>query len=127
MADDTSTPGSGFDSASWLARDQEFVRLCKSTLSDNKAAFFDVLAGARIDTVEVAFNGYADEGQIDGAVADRIFEPFFTLHRTGTGLGLFLARELAECNGALLVYESRSGGGSIFRLIFADPQRWQEN
>ena len=70
MADDTSTPGSGFDSASWLARDQEFVRLCKSTLSDNKAAFFDVLAGARIDTVEVAFNGYADEGQIDGAVAD---------------------------------------------------------
>ena len=70
MADDTSTPGSGFDSASWLARDQEFVRLCKSTLSDNKAAFFDVLAGARIDTVEVAFNGYADEGQIDGAVAE---------------------------------------------------------
>lgn len=63
---------------------------------------------------------------IEPAAADRIFEPFFTLHRTGTGLGLFLARELAECNGALLVYEPRSGSGSIFRLVFADPQRWQE-
>jgi hypothetical protein len=31
---------------------------------------FDVLATVRIDTVEVTFNGYADEGQIDGAVAD---------------------------------------------------------
>jgi hypothetical protein len=70
MTNDTSTPGSGFDSASWLLRDQEFVRLCKSTLADNKTALFDALARARIDTVEVTFNGYADEGQIDGAIAD---------------------------------------------------------
>lgn len=70
MTDDASTPGSGFDSASWLLRDQEFVRLCKSILSENKTALFDALAAARIDTVEVTFNGYADEGQIDGVVAD---------------------------------------------------------
>ncbi|MBR0978133.1 hypothetical protein JQ554_09120 [Bradyrhizobium diazoefficiens] len=70
MTDDTSTPGSDFESASWLLRDQEFVRLCKATLLDNKTALFDVLATARIDTVEVTFNGYADEGQIDGAVTD---------------------------------------------------------
>ena len=70
MTDDTSTPSAGFDAASWLLRDQEFVRPCKSTLSENKTALFDVLAAARIDTVEVTFNGYADEGQIDSAVAD---------------------------------------------------------
>ena len=70
MADDSSTPNSGFDSASWLARDQEFVELCKSILAENKTALFDALASARIDTVEVTFNGYADEGQIDGAVTD---------------------------------------------------------
>jgi two-component system sensor histidine kinase PilS (NtrC family) len=56
---------------------------------------------------------------------DRIFEPFFTERHGGTGLGLFIARELAQCNGALLLYEPRSGGGSIFRVIFADPQRWE--
>jgi two-component system sensor histidine kinase PilS (NtrC family) len=55
---------------------------------------------------------------------DRIFEPFFTGGR-GTGLGLFLARELAETNGATLLYEPRHGGGSVFRLVFADPRRWE--
>jgi two-component system sensor histidine kinase PilS (NtrC family) len=56
---------------------------------------------------------------------DRIFEPFFTDRHEGTGLGLFIARELAQCNGALLLYEPRAGGGSIFRVIFADPRRWE--
>jgi two-component system sensor histidine kinase PilS (NtrC family) len=55
---------------------------------------------------------------------DRIFEPFFTGGR-GTGLGLFLARELAQANGATLLYEPRHGGGSVFRLVFADPRRWE--
>jgi two-component system, NtrC family, sensor histidine kinase PilS len=56
--------------------------------------------------------------------AERIFEPFFS-GGNGTGLGLFLARELAQTNGATLLYEARPGGGSIFRLVFADPRRWE--
>jgi two-component system sensor histidine kinase PilS (NtrC family) len=55
---------------------------------------------------------------------ERIFEPFFSSGHGGTGLGLFLARELAQTNGATLLYEPRAGGGSIFRLVFADPHRW---
>ena len=55
---------------------------------------------------------------------DRIFEPFFSAGR-GTGLGLYLARELAQTNGATLLYEPRHGGGSVFRLVFADPRRWE--
>jgi two-component system, NtrC family, sensor histidine kinase PilS len=55
---------------------------------------------------------------------ERIFEPFFTRGAEGTGLGLFLARELAEINDATLLYEPRKGGGSVFRLVFADPSRW---
>ena len=69
---------------------------------------------------------FADRGPgIDPAAAERIFEPFFTSESGGTGLGLFISRELAQSNGALLVYEPRAGGGSIFRLVFADPQRWE--
>jgi two-component system sensor histidine kinase PilS (NtrC family) len=56
--------------------------------------------------------------------AERIFEPFYSGGR-GTGLGLFLARELAQTNGATLIYEPRPGGGSVFRLVFADPRRWE--
>lgn len=55
---------------------------------------------------------------------ERIFEPFFSAGR-GTGLGLYLARELAQTNGATLLYEPRHGGGSLFRLVFADPRRWE--
>ena len=55
---------------------------------------------------------------------ERIFEPFYSGGR-GTGLGLFLARELAQANGATLLYEPRAGGGSVFRLVFADPRRWE--
>jgi len=56
--------------------------------------------------------------------AERIFEPFFSGERRGTGLGLFLARELAQTSGATLLYEPRSGGGSVFRLVFVDTRRW---
>jgi len=57
--------------------------------------------------------------------AERIFEPFFSGERRGTGLGLFLARELAQTSGATLLYVPREGGGSTFRVVFADPQRWE--
>ncbi len=55
---------------------------------------------------------------------ERIFEPFFTGNERGTGLGLFLARELAQTNGATLLYEPRTSGGSLFRVVFRDPERW---
>jgi two-component system, NtrC family, sensor histidine kinase PilS len=60
------------------------------------------------------------------ARVDRIFEPFFTGRKGGTGLGLFIARELCQLNRAVLLYEPRGGGGSIFRIVFSDPQRWEE-
>jgi two-component system sensor histidine kinase PilS (NtrC family) len=54
----------------------------------------------------------------------RIFEPFYSGGQ-GSGLGLFLARELAQSNGATLLCEPRTGGGTVFRLVFADPRRWE--
>jgi two-component system sensor histidine kinase PilS (NtrC family) len=68
----------------------------------------------------------ADRGPGVGADdMERVFEPFFTRGARGTGLGLFLARELAESNGAALIYEPREGGGSRFRIVFSDPSRWE--
>jgi two-component system sensor histidine kinase PilS (NtrC family) len=69
----------------------------------------------------------ADRGPgIEPQAVDRIFEPFFTGRKGGTGLGLFIARELCQLNRAILLYEARSDGGSLFRIVFSDPQRWEE-
>ena len=85
-----------------------------------------VLRTGRIASTGRPYVEVVDRGiGIDPANAERIFEPFFTDKAGGTGLGLFISRELCQTNGALLAYESRAGGGSIFRVIFADPQRWE--
>jgi two-component system sensor histidine kinase PilS (NtrC family) len=52
-------------------------------------------------------------------IADNIFDPFFTTTPKGTGLGLYIARELCEGNGASLNYYPGEGGvGSRFRVTF---------
>lgn len=78
------------------------------------------MSGSARPFLEVADRG----GGVAGEHVDKIFEPFFSGGR-GTGLGLFLARELAQSNAATLLYEPRAGGGSVFRLVFADPRRWE--
>jgi len=52
---------------------------------------------------------------------DRLFKPFERFgasgdHRTSTGLGLALSRQLASGMGATLEYSSREGGGAVFCL-----------
>jgi two-component system sensor histidine kinase PilS (NtrC family) len=70
----------------------------------------------------------ADRGPgIEPSKVEQIFEPFYTGQPSGTGLGLYISRELAERNGATLRYYPRAGGGSVFRLVFADPTRWHTN
>ena len=65
---------------------------------------------------------FADRGPgISGEMRDQLFEPFATGRVGETGLGLFISRELCECNHAALIYEARTGGGSTFRVVFADP------
>ena len=62
---------------------------------------------------------------VNPASAEKIFEPFFTERSGGTGLGLYISRELCELNHATLLYLDRAGGGSIFRIVFSDPDRWE--
>ncbi|MBD8496278.1 ATP-binding protein [Pseudomonas syringae] len=50
-----------------------------------------------------------------------LFEPFFTTQSKGTGLGLYLSRELCESNQAHLDYSMRPVGGSCLRITFAHP------
>ncbi|MFK7916409.1 MAG: ATP-binding protein, partial [Pseudomonadales bacterium] len=65
-----------------------------------------------------------DEGPgVPDDQSDNLFEPFFTTENKGTGLGLYISKELCEANQARLSYERTAEGGSCFRINFAHPDR----
>ncbi|HZW13525.1 MAG TPA: ATP-binding protein [Noviherbaspirillum sp.] len=77
-------------------------------------------ASIRIHALATSANRLELHVQDDGPVISQevrshLFEPFYTTSSKGTGLGLYLARELCLNNGAMLDYEYRadiSGAGS---------------
>lgn len=76
--------------------------------SKNDRAYFDVIDQGP---------GISEEAQ------EHIFEPFFTTESSGTGLGLYLSKELCEANQAQLDYINMNGNGSVFRVTFAHHKR----
>jgi two-component system sensor histidine kinase PilS (NtrC family) len=76
-------------------------------------------------SVRLAVGGYADRVELSiidngpGVPASnqgQLFEPFFTTDSKGTGLGLYLARELCAANGATLEYVGGKAGAH-FRIL----------
>jgi two-component system, NtrC family, sensor histidine kinase PilS len=58
----------------------------------------------------------SDDGPgIPANIRTNVFEPFFTTRSGGTGLGLYIARELADANGAALELLPKAPGAH-FRL-----------
>jgi two-component system sensor histidine kinase PilS (NtrC family) len=59
----------------------------------------------------------ADDGPgVPAAARPQLFEPFFTTRAGGTGLGLYVARQICEANGATLDLVETSSGG-LFRVV----------
>ncbi|MCB8991688.1 MAG: PAS domain-containing protein [Ardenticatenaceae bacterium] len=66
-----------------------------------------------------------DEGPgIPPALLEQIFEPFFTTKPsgTGTGLGLFIARELVEQHNGRIWAENHPDGGALFTVVLPQKQ-----
>ncbi|MBK9656193.1 MAG: two-component sensor histidine kinase [Rhodanobacteraceae bacterium] len=53
----------------------------------------------------------------------QLFEPFFTTRADGTGLGLYICKQLLGANQGSIEYVAVPGGGSCFRIQLAVPQR----
>jgi len=79
-----------------------------------------VLLDAGIDPQQHVWLEVLDNGPgIAPELREQMFEPFFTTAHQGTGLGLFLTRELCEYNQARIAYRPKHGHGACFRLTFA--------
>jgi len=63
-------------------------------------------------TIEVLDNGPG----IAPEIADRIFVPFYTTRKEGSGVGLALSRQLMITNGGSITFTNRATGGARFAL-----------
>lgn len=62
-----------------------------------------------------------DDGPgIEAAVADSVFAPFSTTKPEGTGLGLFIARQVIDDHAGRLTLDPQIGEGARFTLILAE-------
>lgn len=74
-------------------------------------------SGTGKDTVRL---DVIDDGQgVPPAFRSHLFEPFFTTVASGTGLGLYIAREICDANDATLDYVEATSGGHFTVLCKA--------
>jgi two-component system sensor histidine kinase PilS (NtrC family) len=84
------------------------LKVTLGVLSAGKQAYIDIIdQGA----------GISEEN------TQHLFEPFFTTESQGTGLGLYLSREMCEASQAQLDYINTDEPGACFRLMFAHRKR----
>lgn len=64
--------------------------------------------------------GIADDAE------SHLFEPFHTTERSGTGLGLYISKELCEANQSQLIFNRTQEGKSCFSIYFSHPDHIME-
>jgi len=105
---------------SWIEFDREHLHQVMWNLLRNAARYARSEPGA----IRIRLDGYADRVELSvidngpgvpPAIRGQLFEPFFTTEAKGTGLGLYLARELCAANRASLEYVN-DGAGTHFRI-----------
>jgi signal transduction histidine kinase len=79
-----------------------------------KGGHITLRAQATTDTVEIQV---IDDGHgIPAEVQEKLFRPYFTTKRQGTGLGLFVIRRILNAHGGSIRCESTLGQGTTFHI-----------
>ncbi len=103
-----------------------------TNLVDNGLRYSFQAIGKRTMTINIAqedkrqlpFIEIIDDGPgISQEQAEHIFEPFFTTETSGSGLGLYICRELCEANHASIQYRRTAEKKSCFKIVFSHAQK----
>jgi len=108
-------------SRAWIAFDREHLRqvvwnLLRNAVRHARQEPGAVRLAARAFGDKVEFSVTDNGPGVPATVQGQLFEPFFTTDSKGTGLGLYLARELCAANDASLEYVA-DGPGAHFRIV----------
>jgi two-component system sensor histidine kinase PilS (NtrC family) len=114
-----------------IIADKEQLRQVISNLCHNAMEAIDDSASLRLQIAGGETHDYdhpvvdlIDNGPgIQPEAVKQIFEPFFTTRSQGTGLGLYIAKELCDINNIRIEYIPGPTGGSCFRLHFNSWRR----
>ncbi|MES2604788.1 MAG: ATP-binding protein, partial [Pseudomonadota bacterium] len=116
----------------WIRFNPSQFEQLLTNLCDNGLRYSQKHTGEATITLEVNHNPSTHSTWLDiiddgPGVADseveQVFEPFYTTENSGTGLGLFICKELCEANQVQLFFKRTADGRSAFRLSFAHPDR----
>ncbi|MDH5785902.1 MAG: HAMP domain-containing histidine kinase [Chromatiales bacterium] len=110
--------------------DPNHLRQILTNLTQNGLRHASSASNPRVEIVagsqdkEWGYIDIIDHGPgISEEARSHIFEPFYTTEPGGTGLGLYIAQELASCNQGKLRYEPNEEHPSRFRLHFPKQRR----
>jgi two-component system sensor histidine kinase PilS (NtrC family) len=96
--------------------------LCTNAITHSNIEHSNLMINIQggIDTiVKQPYIDITDNGSgIDKETQAHIFDPFFTTSSTGTGLGLYITKEVIESNRAKIRHISPATGGTCFRIVF---------
>ncbi|NOT13017.1 MAG: HAMP domain-containing histidine kinase [Methylococcaceae bacterium] len=90
--------------------------LCQNALKYGRPELGPILLQLLINQRDVCIEVIDNGAVISQEDMQHLFEPFFTTSVSGTGLGLYISKELAELNQAKLSYHLTTDNRSCFRL-----------
>ncbi|MCK5262996.1 MAG: hypothetical protein KAJ92_04885 [Gammaproteobacteria bacterium] len=101
---------------------QIFWNLCTNSINHSgidahqlSITFHGQISEERQQTfIDIIDNGHG----VDETIAVNIFEPFFTTSNEGTGLGLYIIKDIVENNRARIKHIAEKNKGSCFRIYF---------
>ena len=110
---------------------QIFWNLCSNSINHSSTSSRQLLInihGRISEADQQPIIDITDNGQgVDETIAPHIFEPFYTTSTEGTGLGLYIIKEIVENNRAKIELVNQHGKNNCFRIHFMQADTKLEN